>query len=40
MAALGRLTTTTDLGALASADAVVEAIVENEAVKKELVGKL
>ncbi len=39
-AALGRLTTTTDLGALASADAVVEAIVENEAVKKELFGKL
>jgi len=39
-AALGRLTTTTDLGALAAADAVVEAIVENEAVKKELFGKL
>ncbi len=39
-AALGRLKTTTDLGALASADVVVEAIVENEAVKKELFGKL
>jgi 3-hydroxybutyryl-CoA dehydrogenase len=39
-AALGRLTTTTELGALASADAVVEAIVENEGAKKELFGRL
>ena len=39
-AALGRLKTTTDLSALGSTDAVVEAIVENEAVKKELFGKL
>jgi 3-hydroxybutyryl-CoA dehydrogenase len=39
-AALGRLTTTTDLGALASADAVVEAIVENEGAKTELFRKL
>ena len=35
-AALGRLTLTTRLDALASADAVIEAIVENEGVKKEL----
>ncbi len=39
-AALGRLSTTTDLDALSGTDAVVEAIVENEAVKKELFGKL
>jgi 3-hydroxybutyryl-CoA dehydrogenase len=39
-AALGGLTTTTDLGALASADAVVEAIVENEDAKKELFQRL
>ena len=39
-AALSRLTTTTDLEAVAGADAVVEAVVESEAVKKELFGKL
>jgi 3-hydroxybutyryl-CoA dehydrogenase len=39
-AALARLTTTTGLEALAGADAVVEAVVESEAVKKELFGKL
>ena len=39
-AALGRLTTTTDLGALASAEAVIEAIVENEGAKKQLLEKL
>jgi 3-hydroxybutyryl-CoA dehydrogenase len=39
-AALGRLSTTTRLEALADCDAVVEAIVENEAVKKELFGRL
>ena len=39
-AALGRLTTTTDLGALASANIVVEAIVENEDAKKQLFEKL
>jgi 3-hydroxybutyryl-CoA dehydrogenase len=39
-AALGRLRTTTCLEDLAAADAVVEAIVENEAVKKELFGRL
>jgi 3-hydroxybutyryl-CoA dehydrogenase len=39
-AALGRLSTTTDLDALSGTDAVVEAIVENEAVKKELFGRL
>ncbi len=38
--ALSRLTATMDLQALADADAVVEAIVENESVKKELFGKL
>ncbi len=38
--ALSRLTWTTDLDALAGADAVVEAIVENEEVKAELFGKL
>jgi 3-hydroxybutyryl-CoA dehydrogenase len=39
-AALRRLRTSTRLEDLASADAVVEAIVENEAVKKELFGRL
>jgi 3-hydroxybutyryl-CoA dehydrogenase len=39
-AALGRLTLTTRLEALASVDAVVEAIVENEAAKKELFARL
>jgi len=39
-AALGRVETTTSLDALAGADAVVEAIVENESVKKELFGRL
>jgi 3-hydroxybutyryl-CoA dehydrogenase len=39
-AALGRLRTSTRLEDLASADAVVEAIVEKEAVKKELFGRL
>jgi 3-hydroxybutyryl-CoA dehydrogenase len=39
-AALARLTTTTALDSLSTADAVIEAIVENEAVKKELFGKL
>jgi len=39
-AALGRLATSTRLEDLASADAVVEAVVENEAVKKELFGRL
>ena len=39
-AALSRLTLTTRLEELASVDAVVEAIVENEAVKKELFAKL
>jgi 3-hydroxybutyryl-CoA dehydrogenase len=39
-AALGRLTLTTRVEALASVDAVVEAIVENEAVKKELFARL
>jgi 3-hydroxybutyryl-CoA dehydrogenase len=39
-AALGRLTTTTDLDALSSADAVIEAIVENEDAKKQLLEKL
>jgi len=39
-AALARLTATTELEALAGADAVVEAVVESEAVKKELFGKL
>jgi 3-hydroxybutyryl-CoA dehydrogenase len=38
--ALARLTLTTRVEALASADAVVEAIVENEAAKKELFAKL
>jgi len=39
-AALSRLTLTTRLEELASVDAVVEAIVENEAVKKELFARL
>jgi 3-hydroxybutyryl-CoA dehydrogenase len=39
-AALGRLTTTTDLDALGSVDAVIEAIVENEDAKKKLFEKL
>ena len=39
-AALSRLQATTRLEDLASADAVVEAIVENEAAKKELFGRL
>jgi len=39
-AALGRLTLTTRVEDLASVDAVVEAIVENEAVKKELFSRL
>jgi 3-hydroxybutyryl-CoA dehydrogenase len=39
-AALGRLQTTTDLAAFGSADAVVEAIVEKESVKKDLFAKL
>ena len=39
-AALGRLTLTTDLGALGSTDAVIEAIVENEGAKKQLFEKL
>jgi 3-hydroxybutyryl-CoA dehydrogenase len=39
-AALGRLTLTTRVEALAAVDAVVEAIVEDEAVKKELFARL
>jgi 3-hydroxybutyryl-CoA dehydrogenase len=39
-AALGRVTLTTRAEELSSADAVIEAIVENEAVKKELFGRL
>ena len=39
-AALGRIATTTRLESLAGVDAVVEAIVEDEAVKKELFRKL
>ena len=39
-AALGRLTTTTDLARLAGADLVIEAVVENEAVKKDLFARL
>ena len=39
-AALGRLATTTRLEALSGCDAVIEAIVENEAVKRELFGRL
>jgi len=39
-AALGRIRTATDVGALSGCDIVIEAIVENEAVKKELFGRL
>jgi 3-hydroxybutyryl-CoA dehydrogenase len=39
-AILARLTFTTDLDDLSAADLVVEAVVENEAVKKELFGRL
>jgi 3-hydroxybutyryl-CoA dehydrogenase len=39
-AALARIAPVTDLSRLADADLVVEAVVENEAVKKELFGKL
>jgi 3-hydroxybutyryl-CoA dehydrogenase len=39
-AALGRISPATDLGRFADADLVVEAVVENEAVKKDLFGKL
>jgi 3-hydroxybutyryl-CoA dehydrogenase len=39
-AALGRLTTTTRLEGLAEVDCVIEAIVENEGAKKELLGRL
>jgi 3-hydroxybutyryl-CoA dehydrogenase len=39
-AALARLTATTRLEALADADCVIEAIVENESAKKELFGRL
>ncbi len=40
VASLARLTTTTDLSRLSSADLVIEAVVENEAVKKDLFGRL
>jgi 3-hydroxybutyryl-CoA dehydrogenase len=39
-AALGRIQTSTDAASLASCDIVIEAIVENEAVKKDLFGRL
>ncbi len=39
-AALGRISPATDLGRFADADLVVEAVVENEGVKKDLFGKL
>jgi 3-hydroxybutyryl-CoA dehydrogenase len=39
-AALSRLSTTTRLESLSSCDVVIEAIVENEAVKKDLFGRL
>ena len=39
-AALGRLKTTAELDALGESDAVIEAIVESEAAKKDLFGKL
>jgi 3-hydroxybutyryl-CoA dehydrogenase len=39
-AALARIVPATDVGAFSDADLVVEAVVENEAVKKELFGKL
>jgi len=38
--ALARITTSTDAAALSGCDIVIEAIVENEAVKKELFGRL
>jgi 3-hydroxybutyryl-CoA dehydrogenase len=39
-AALGRLSTTTDLSRLAAADVVIEAIVENEGAKRDLFARL
>jgi 3-hydroxybutyryl-CoA dehydrogenase len=39
-AALGRIKTSTDAASLAACDVVIEAIVENEGVKKELFGRL
>lgn len=39
-AALSRLSTATDVGRLSSADIVIEAVVENEKVKKDLFGRL
>ena len=39
-AALGRIKTTTELSALEAADLVIEAVVENEAVKRDLLSKL
>ena len=39
-AALGRIKTTTELSALKAADLVIEAVVENEAVKRDLLSKL
>jgi len=39
-AALARITTSTDAAALSGCDIVIEAIVENEAVKKDLFGRL
>ena len=39
-AALGRIKTTTELSALKAADLVIEAVVENEAVKRDLLAKL
>jgi len=39
-AALARIETSTDAAALSGCDIVIEAIVENEAVKKELFGRL
>jgi len=39
-AALGRIRTSTDAAALSDCDIVIEAIVENEGVKKELFGRL
>lgn len=38
--ALGRLATTTDFSRLSISDVVIEAVVENEAVKRELFGRL
>jgi 3-hydroxybutyryl-CoA dehydrogenase len=40
VAAIGRLSTTTDLSRLAAADVVIEAIVENEATKRDLFARL